>query len=169
MQEISIAFAFSARGWVLIIIMVPDAEHPSRRWGSARLISFPACPALSFWLPQRSAAVFTAGRLGLSVYTPKSWRKRTFRLISAGVWPADSNQFSKSLTRTLCSTSGCLTTTVIVVCPWPISLANQRLGTLSKPCAMASYSVSAVTSTVCSTFFRSRHVTLQARSATRGI
>jgi hypothetical protein len=58
-------------------------------------------------------------------YLPKRWRRRPFRLISAGVRPADSNQISKSLTRTLCSTSGCLTTTVIVVWPWPIPLAQS--------------------------------------------
>ena len=41
--------------------------------------------------------------------------KRTFNAVFTGKRPFDSNDSSKSHTRTLCSTSGCLTTTITVV------------------------------------------------------
>jgi hypothetical protein len=73
---------------------------------------------------------------------------------------------SKSCTRTLCSTRGCLTTTVIVVRPPPISSTQWFSRNTRRPCATASYSEAAITSTKCSTPFRSQHDTVQVRKAT---
>jgi hypothetical protein len=99
-------------------------------------------------------------------YLLMSSRKRVFRAISTGERLVDSSQATKSRIRTLCSTSGCLTTTVIVVWPrpiWPVQLASRKA---VKPRATASYKPSALTSTVCSKPSTSQQVTLQVRRGT---
>jgi hypothetical protein len=52
-------------------------------------------------------------------YRPSMFRKRVFSAISAGLLPAESSQFTKSRTWTVCSISGCLIRTTIVerACP----------------------------------------------------
>jgi hypothetical protein len=53
-------------------------------------------------------------RLGFASTSLKSARKSVLSACSAGDFPFDASQFSKSSIRTLCSTSGSLTTIVIV-------------------------------------------------------
>jgi hypothetical protein len=117
---------------------------------------------------ERVASIRRGCRYDRAGYFFKSSRKRVLRLISAGERPADSSQFSKSRTRTTCSTSGCLTMTLILVRPRPMSPAQSASRNALRPCATASYRLSAVTSMVCSTPSMSRQVTLHVRSATRG-
>jgi hypothetical protein len=58
------------------------------------------------------AESLTSDKAHVTLHLFRSLRKRLFRLISAGVRPSDSSHRSKSRTRTLCSISGCLATTL---------------------------------------------------------
>jgi len=54
---------------------------------------------------------------GCGPYRPMMSRKRLFNAISAGLLPAESSQFSKSLIRPLCSTCGWLMVTTTLAAP----------------------------------------------------
>jgi hypothetical protein len=90
-------------------------------------IIVPPTPALSIFLngrapgkAMRPTGSLPAPGIGSDDYLLRSSRKRGLRLISAGERPTNSSQFSKSRTRTVCSTSGCFTMTLILVRPCPI-------------------------------------------------
>jgi hypothetical protein len=73
-----------------------------------------------------------------SNYLPSNSRKRDFSAISARERRFDSSHASKSRIRTWCSTSGCLTTTVMVVWPCPMGLTQSAPPKAAEPRATAS-------------------------------
>jgi hypothetical protein len=85
------------------------------------------------WLLALSEAVTRDDRV-LSGAAPLS-------VISAGDLPFVPSHFSKSKTRTPCSTSGCWTLTVIV-CPRPICPTHALFLNAASACAMASFPLS---------------------------
>src|SRR5712664_4259374 len=95
---------------------------------------------------------------------PRIDRIRWRSLISRGEPPVRSTHFVKSISLTSCSTrtSATETLTTLTPCAMPATQSFPRIA--ARPCATASYSVAAVTSTVCETPSISRIVTRQERT-----
>lgn len=100
-------------------------------------------------------------------FVSNSSRNRFLSTISAGDRGDASSQRSKSWTRTVCSTSGAFTVTVTAVWPRPMSSTHSLSRKIRSACATASYTLPALTSTVCPTPARSEHETLHVFRATR--
>lgn len=119
----------------------------------------------------RRARMLSSTRRSVAIYRslrPLSNRfSRCLRRVSAGLLFAPSSQRSKSLRLTVCLTAGCRTVTIAVANLQRTSPAQGSALNNERACAMASYKVSAVTSTEWSVPFQSLIETVHACNATR--
>src|SRR5882724_11686154 len=154
---------FFFRGGVSVSILIHCAAN-----GSSGLTSHLICWLYAESAVRREAPCFFSELLGSyrEVGIPRmeriSWRALTSRGERGGV----SNQIIKSANLTSCSTRTSATDTFTVLAPGALPATHSLPRSAARPRATASYSVAAVTSTVCETPSRSWIVTRQERIGT---